>query len=271
MTTFRPFLATLTVLTAVLACAEAEPVRVPGSGKGGAGAGGSSTTSHSGGKTTTTTDSSGGTTATTTSESGGTTTSESGGTTARGGSGTTTTNSSGGRTTTTTTGASGSTSVPTGSCAAATGELVVTHVPKTGNDIGATTSTTAAAGQTVPVSEIGVKFCFYIMATGAATVGPTTMKIYSGGIEKLTAAPYYVELNKAKVTVEQGTDGQYCLAVDVAALANGAQLTGDGAVKLDWVLDLTGITGGAMPDYTKPGQYIATRNGAVAGCAELKW
>lgn len=266
MTTTQPIFATLGLLIFATACAE--PVGLPTTSKGGSGPaqGGATSTGTGNGGASTTTAANGGATAST---SGGTT-----GSTGKGGTtGTTTSTSQGGTTgTTTATGSGGTTTTTTSttpsSCGTTTEEVVVVNTPRA-NELGAMTMITPGAGLTIPVSELSVKFCFSVMSTTAVTITPGAMKIHSGGIENLTASPYYVNLSAAKVTVENNADGPSCLVIDVASTAAGAQLTGKADIKLDWVLDTTQLGSGAMLDPTKPAQIIVTRGAAVAGCGAL--
>ncbi len=269
MTKSHPSFAAFALFFLAGSCAEPVGVNANAIGKSGG-------TSSRGGATSTSTATSGGAAATTTAtESGGTTgtttattTTGSGGTTTTT---TTTTTASGGTPlTTTTTGTAGATTTTTAvtpsSCGTTTGELLVTNVPKP-NDIGATTSIVPAAGVTIPIAEVVVKFCFSLLTTTAVTIAPSAMKIYSGGIT-VPVDPYYINISTAKATVETTTDGPTCLAVDVATLGGSAQLTGKSEIKLDWILQSAAL-GGAMLDPTKPAQILAIRATDVAGCGDV--
>jgi hypothetical protein len=260
MTKSHPTLAALALVVLASSCAEPVGVNSNNLGKSGG-------TSSRGGGTSTT--ASGGTTETTTATgNGGTTTVTGNGGTA--GTTTTTTGSGGTTTTTTTTGSGGATTTTTtttpSSCGTTTGELLVTNTPKP-NDIGATTSIVPAAGVTIPMSEVVVKFCFSLLTTSAVAVAPSAMKIYSGGIT-VPVDPYYINISTAAVTVDAATGGPTCLVVDVASPGGSAQLTGKSEIKLDWLLQSSAL-GGAMLDPTKPAQILAIRAATVAGCGDV--
>lgn len=269
------------ILLATLACAEPSSVELPGKGNkpsasGGAGGKTQKTTQTTGDDTS----GSGGSTASETNGQGdggtktGTTTkavSSKGGSTglpqtttakANGGSdsteGTEPTSSGGASEGTTTTPA------PTGSCENSTKQVdVAVTWSKSGSS--GTTAITPAAGSTISVKDLGLKFCFTI----SSKLTPAAMVISYGSIS-LKREPYTVVLSSAKITLEDGSDGSSCLVVDVAGIAAAASISMDGEAKmqLDWRFDYN-VVGSSQPDPTKPAQWIVTLGSDIAGCGDV--
>jgi len=219
----------------------------------------------------------------TTSASGGSTMAENGGTTpvgstnpSSGGGGATATGATaakGGTTGLSTTGASTggktatATTAATADCGTLSGDVTVTHTPRSATETGGTTKVTPAAGKTINAADVQIEYCFSVI--GPVTLGTASgTRVDSGGMTT-SVAPYYTNIGTVASSVKAATTG-YCLVFDFAAVAGvaGVKLTGTDNMSIAWVFEPSGaLGGGAIIDPRATPQIVVSVAGVAAACA----
>jgi len=180
------------------------------------------------------------------------------------------------------TGSGGTPSVDACASEASTEQATTTFTPGTGGNQ-SKVIVNAVAGQSLPLDQISVNYCFLTLGKIAVTVNPAGVKVY-GGVQQLTESPYYISLQDMAATASDSADGtQHCIIFDLSGPVSAAMasanppltvapaLTGDAAnppyIEIDWTLDGTVLGSAGMIDPSKPVQIMVYSAGTLVSCS----
>jgi len=178
--------------------------------------------------------------------------------------------------------AGGAPSVDACASEASTEQATTTFTPGTGGNQ-SKVIVNAVAGQSLPLDQISVNYCFLTLGKIAVTVNPAGVKVY-GGVQNLTESPYYISLQDMAATASDSADGtQHCIIFDLSGKVSAAMasanppltvappLTGDAAnppfIEIGWTLDGTVLGSAGMIDPSKPVQIMVYSAGTLVSCS----